>query len=288
MNICYRMMSSLSFQDAHTLFNRGFEGYLVPMNLSFDTFVSRFGDTGLSPELSIVAYDGAEPIGFVIQGIREVGDQKISWNGGTGIIPEYRGRKMGDSLMEKAEELLKKNDVTVATLESLSENKAAISLYERCGYKIEDDLLFLKADEILNKKLPDLKGYEILRIPADQSIGSDLFPTIVPWQIDARSISKIGGEAMVISKNGEIHGACLIRKKCVFDDKTESITLYQVKENGNEEALNKLLAYALEYDKPIHRTTYNFLKGNGRVVSSLLKSGFENTSLSQVFMTKVF
>ncbi|WP_432353720.1 GNAT family N-acetyltransferase [Sporosarcina sp. A2] len=288
MNILYKLMSSVSFEEAHVLFNRGFEGYLVPMNLPFDTFISRFGNDGLSPALSIVAYDGTVPIGFVLQGIREVDGQKISWNGGTGIIPEYRGRKLGYSLIDQAEKLLKELNVSVATLEALSENKVAISLYESCGYKVEDDLLFLRSNEILDSKLPILEGYEIIRIPATQSIGSNLFSTIVPWQTDASNTPKLGGEAVMISKNGEVQAACLIRKKCVFGNKTESITLFQVKENGNEDALNKLLAYALEYDQSINRTTYNFLKGNGCVVSSLLESGFENTSISQVFMTKTF
>lgn len=292
MNISYKLMSSVSFEEAHVLFNRGFEGYLVPMNLPFDTFVNRFGNEGLSPALSIVAFDGTDPVGFVLQGIREVDGQKISWNGGTGIIPEYRGRKLGYTLIEEAEKLIKELNVSVATLEALSENKAAISLYEKCGYKVEDDLLFLRANEILDSKLPDLDGYEIIRIPATQSIGSELFSTIVPWQTDASNAPKIGGEAVMISKNGEVQAACLIRKKCVFGNKTESITLFQVKENGNEDededALNKLLAYALEYDQSINRTTYNLLKGNGRVVSSLLASGFENTPVSQVFMTKIF
>lgn len=288
MSISYKLMSAMTFEEAHALFNRGFEGYVMPMNLPFDTFVGRFGSDGLSPAQSIVAYDGAVPFGFVLQGIREVDGQKISWNGGTGIIPEYRGRKLGIPLMEEAEKLLKENNVSVATLEALSENKPAISLYEKCGYKVEDDLLFLRANGVLNSQLPDLDGYEMVRIPAAQSIGSDLFPTIVPWQTDASNTPKVGGEAVLITKNGEVQAACLIRKKCVFDTEAESITLFQVKENGNKDAFNKLLAHALEYDQPINRTTYNFLTGNGRVVSYLLESGFENTPISQVFMTKTF
>lgn len=288
MNITYKLMSSLSFEEAHVLFNRGFEGYLIPMNLPFDTFIGRFGNDGLSPALSVVAYDCKNPIGFVLQGIREVDGQRISWNGGTGIIPEYRGRKLGIPLMEEAEKLLQERNVSVATLEALSENKAAISLYEKCGYNVKDELLFLRANGILSSEPLDFDGYEMKRIPAFQTIGSDLFPTIVPWQTDASNTPKVGGEAVMIAKNGEMQAACLIREKCVFGNETESITLFQVKENGNEDALSKLLAYALEYDQPIGRTTYNFLKGNGRAVSSLLANGFEHTPLSQVFMTKTF
>lgn len=288
MNITYELMSSVSFEKAHVLFNRGFEGYLMPMNLPFDTFVGRFGNDGLSPALSVVAFDGADPIGFVLQGMREVDGQRISWNGGTGIIPEYRGRKLGVSLMEEAEKLLKERNVSIATLEALSENKAAISLYEKCGYKVEDDLLFLRASGILDSQLPDLASYEIIRIPAAQTIGSNLFPMIVPWQTDASNTPKLGGEAVLITNNEEVQAACLIRKKCVFGNDTENITLFQVQENGNREALNILLAYALEYDQPINRTTYNFLKGSGHIVSSLQACGFENTPVSQVFMTKTF
>ncbi|MBK3497084.1 GNAT family N-acetyltransferase [Viridibacillus sp. YIM B01967] len=288
MDISYKLLSSLSFQEAHELFNRGFEGYLLPMNLPFDTFISRFGNEGLSPSISIVAYDGVEPVGFVLQGIREVDGQKISWNGGTGIVPEYRGKKLGLSLMKEAEKVLLDSNVSIATLEALSENRPAISLYEKCGYKVVDDLLFLSADGILDGQLPNLDDYEILRIPATQSIGSDLFPAIVPWQTDASNTPKIGGEAVVITKNGDVQAACLIRKKYVFGNKTEGITLFQVTETGNDNALNTLLAYALEYDQPINRTTYNFLKGDGRSVSLLMKSGFEETPVSQVFMTKTF
>lgn len=286
MNISYKLMSSLSFEDAHILFNRGFEGYLLPMNLSFDTFVNRFSNEGLSPELSIVACDGKEPVGFVLQGIREAGGQKIAWNGGTGIIPEYRGRKLGYSLIGEAEKLLIDQNVSIATLESLSENEVAISLYKKCGYRVEDKLLFLRADGTLQRKLPNLQEYRIIRMPATHAIGTDLFPTIVPWQTDASNSPKIGGEVVMISKNEEVQAACLIRKKYTYGKISENITLFQVRENGNDEALNKLLAHALEYDQSIERTTYNFLKGNGRAVSSLHESGFEYTSVSQVFMTK--
>ena len=126
MNISYRLLSSLSFQEAHELFNRGFEGYLIPMNLPFESFVGRFGNEGLSPALSIAMYDGVQPIGFVLQGIKEVKGQKISWNGGTGIVPAYRGRKLGMSLLAQAEKLLRENDVSVATLEAIAENKAQL------------------------------------------------------------------------------------------------------------------------------------------------------------------
>ena len=286
MKLSYQSLSTMSFQNAHNLFNRGFEGYLVPMNLSFDAYIARLGNEGLSPELSVVAFDDEQPVGFVLQSIREVDGQMISWNGGTGIVPEYRGKKLGLELMKEAERYLIKRGVSIVTLETLSENKPAIKLYEKCGYEVVDNLYFLSSTGIVESQMPSLKDYEIVRVPASQVIGSDLFPKLVPWQTDANSVSKLGGEAVIISKNGMIKGSCLIRKKQIYGKKIEGITLFQFQHTGDETAVHLLLAHALEFDQPINRNTYNLPVGDGVVVTAMQANGFEKTTVSQVFMTK--
>ncbi|MFX3673900.1 MAG: GNAT family N-acetyltransferase [Paenisporosarcina sp.] len=286
MKLSYQSFSSLSFQDGHVLFNRGFENYLIPMNLTFDAFVGRFGNEGLSAKLSVVAFDENEPIGFVLQGMKEIDGQRISWNGGTGVVPEYRGKKIGVELMKEAERYLVEEGVSIATLEALSDNKPAIKLYEKCGYEVVDDLYFLSSKGKIQSTLPDLGRYEIARVPAFQLIGSNLFPTIVPWQIDASVVPRVGGEAIIISENGVFKGSCLIRKRKVYDKDTEGITLFQLKHTGDDEALNLLLAHSLEFDQSIDRSTYNFAFGDGVAVSALRAKGFEQTPISQVFMTK--
>lgn len=286
MKLSFQSFASLSFHDAHLLFNQGFKDYLVPMNLTFDAFVGRFGNEGLSANLSIVAFDENEPIGFVLQGMREVDGHLISWNGGTGIVPEYRGKKIGAELMREAEKILIENGVTLATLEALTENKPAIKLYEKCGYEIIDHLHFLSSKGVIESALPSLGEYEINRIPAFQLIGSNLFPTIVPWQTDASITPRVGGEAIIISKNDIFKGACLIRKRKVYNKETEGITLFQLKHTGDNEALSLLIEHALEFDQPINRSTYNFAFSDSVVISLLESKGFEQTPVSQVFMTK--
>lgn len=286
MELTYRKLSTMSFEDAHALFNRGFEGYSIPMNLKFDQFVDRFGAEGLSTELSVVAFDGDTPIGFVLQGIRKDRGLTISWNGGTGIIPEYRGKRVGFHLMEEAEQVLLEKEVTTATLEALSENAPAIRLYEKLGYQVVDKLVFLSGKGSLVERLPDLGDYEIERFPAFQAIGSEIFPVIVPWQTVESNVPKVGGEMVVLKKEGTLRTACLIRKRAVYGQKEEGITLFQLVAEGDQDEIDLLLAHALEYDKDLVRSTYNFATGDGSVVVSLHASGFEETPISQVFMTK--
>lgn len=52
--ITFKTMEYLTYKESHELFLHGFEGYFIPMQMSMDAFVSRIGNEGLSPELSII------------------------------------------------------------------------------------------------------------------------------------------------------------------------------------------------------------------------------------------
>ncbi|MEI4770547.1 GNAT family N-acetyltransferase [Psychrobacillus sp. FJAT-51614] len=289
--ITFKTMESLSFKVAHELFINGFEGYFIPMKMSLDAFVARMGNEGLSPELSIVMYDEDYPIGFVLQGVREVEGQKIAWNGGTGIIPAYRGKKHGTVLMEKAVDLLKQQNVSIASLEALSVNKPAIKLYENVGYEVIDTLHFLEAEGVLPYKEDLENEFTIIRIPAFQTVNSGVFPTQVPWQVDPSIMPKVGGEAVIATKNNEVFAACLIRKRHQYGSELEGVTLFQTvlkKENvEGERALQLVLQEGLDFKQPIKRTTYNLLDLNQRTLSFLQNNGFKSTEISQVFMVKI-
>ena len=288
--ITFKTMDQITFQDAYELFTKGFEGYYIPMKMPLDAFVARFGNENLSPALSIIMLDEGNPIGFVLQGIREVDGQKVAWNGGTGIIPAYRGKKLGVSLIEKALNLLKREDVDIATLEALSVNQPAINLYEKVGYKVIDTLHFLEAEGelIFDEKVAN--EFSIQRIPALQAVATNIFPSVVPWQVDPSIIPKVGGEAVIARKGNEILAACLVRTKQQFGLRAEAVTLFQAtikKENEEgERALQAVLQEGLLFQSSLKRTTYNLMDHSKKVIPLLQDKGFQNTEISQVFMVK--
>ncbi|SES17118.1 N-acetyltransferase [Psychrobacillus sp. OK032] len=288
--ITFKTMDHITFKEAHELFTNGFEGYYIPMKMSLDAFVARFGNDNLSPTLSIIMFDEGIPVGFVLQGIREVNGQKIAWNGGTGIIPEYRGKKLGAVLVEKALNILKEQNIDIATLEALSINKPAIRLYEKVGYKVIDTLHLLEADGELTFDEKVANEFLLRRIPALQAVNAGIFPAIVPWQVDPTIIPKVGGEAVIARRGNELLAACLVRTKQQFGLEAEGVTLFQAIVNkDNEEgerALQAVLQEGLLFQHSLKRTTYNFMNHNKKAIPFLESKGFRSTDISQVFMVK--
>ncbi|TGV13074.1 GNAT family N-acetyltransferase, partial [Mesorhizobium sp. M00.F.Ca.ET.186.01.1.1] len=140
--ITIKRMSDCTFAEVTKAWNRGFEGYFVSIVMTEEMLVQRLGNEGYVMGLSVVAFDGEEPIGLVASGLRTIGGKKVAWNGGTGVATEYRRQGVGRQLIDATLELYKEAGVQVATLEAMSQNSKAIALYEQKGYEVVDRLLF--------------------------------------------------------------------------------------------------------------------------------------------------
>ena len=128
--ITIKRLSQCTLEDAVVAWNKGFEGYYFDMTTTVDFFTRRLILEGLSPSLSVIAYDDERPVGIILNGIRLINGKKVSWNGGTGVDPEYRGKGVGKKLIEAVLAIYEVEGVEVATLEAVKENVKAISLYE--------------------------------------------------------------------------------------------------------------------------------------------------------------
>jgi hypothetical protein len=84
MNI--RTLDEVPLKTALQVWNEGFEGYYVNLQMNYSAFLGRLHQEDLSAEESIVLYDGERPIGLTLNGIRMVAGQKVAWNGGTAIV----------------------------------------------------------------------------------------------------------------------------------------------------------------------------------------------------------
>nr|WP_309100115.1 hypothetical protein [Fredinandcohnia onubensis] len=65
--ITIKRLSQCTLEDAVVAWNKGFEGYYFDMTTTVDFFTRRLILEGLSPTLSVIAYDEERPVGNYIK-----------------------------------------------------------------------------------------------------------------------------------------------------------------------------------------------------------------------------
>jgi ribosomal protein S18 acetylase RimI-like enzyme len=127
-----RPASTLSLADQAKLFNRAYEGYLIPFTLDEATLRFMVETYDLDRDASRLAYDGDEGIGFGNLGLRG----EDAWIGGVGVIPSARRRGIGETLMHALHDEAAARGVRNVWLEVIDRNEGAFLLYEKLGYRV--------------------------------------------------------------------------------------------------------------------------------------------------------
>lgn len=157
-------------------FIASFSSHQVSFKPSFQAFRIRvLHKLSIDPKLSVLAMDGDKCAGFVLQTINKYEGKVTAYNGGTGVVPEYRSNHLALKMLDFViPELAKKNTERVL-LEVVSSNVPAIKTYEKIGfnyrktykcYKLVDSLAELrqldKGTQIRKIKSPDFSLYKTL------------------------------------------------------------------------------------------------------------------------------
>lgn len=255
--------------------NGGFNGYAVNLEMDEMMFLNRLVTEELSPEHSIVAFIKDEPVGIIMNGFRVREGQSIAWNGGTAVAPEYRGSGIIHQLMERTMAIYEQEKVEIATLEAIKSNETAIKLYEKYGYTVVENLVFLLGKQKDAKPLE----YEVCR--PEELIFLSGYQERVVWQCQPASIKH--GEAYVFKIDEKVVGYSLFRRVWDETKKLNRVNIYQLKLLAdNVEYIPRMLAAIGEKDTPV--MLVNFIK-NDAVTRYLLEQDFKVTA-EQVWMEK--
>lgn len=290
--ITIKRMSDCTFSEVTQAWNRGFEGYPINFTMTEELLVQRLGGEGYVLSLSVVAFDGSEPIGVVASGMRTIAGRKVAWNGGTGVATEYRRQGVGRQLIEASLELYREAGVEVATLEALSQNTKAISLYEQTGYQLIDRLLFLQQsgplaeDAFITKSQAD---YRVRRILPQEAAMLPFYVTDVPWQnywMNLRDAQTL----LVEDSEGQAVGYAMYRCTVNEEGKVSGIVLRQCVARPAHPDAQAILKTALThvYGPPGHecrRSTFNLRASDTMLVELLEAVGFTSET-EQVYMVK--
>ena len=81
-------------------------------------------------------FDGEKMVGFIIHAIDQRSGKLMAFNTGTGVIPEYRGKRIVKSIYAYALNDLAAKGIEKSVLEVITRNDIAVNLYKGIGFEI--------------------------------------------------------------------------------------------------------------------------------------------------------
>jgi ribosomal protein S18 acetylase RimI-like enzyme len=161
----FKTLADITIDELLSVFNHSFSDYVVPFHLTKEVLVSKVAAEKLDLSLSAGAFEEGKLVGFILQSEKIENGEKIIYNGGTGIIPESRGRGLVRKMYDSIIPVLKERNANTLLLEVIEGNQPAIRAYENLGFSIVRRLLCFNGSIKQGKEnaevaIKDLKDFQ--------------------------------------------------------------------------------------------------------------------------------
>lgn len=131
-----RSLTGGDVPDILVAFRQAFSDYVISVNLTHDLFKKRFIDKlQINFELSAGVFSRGELVGFIFTSVHLFQGKLTAYNGGTGVIPKFRGHRLTQRMYDFLRPKFQKANVEQCLLEVITVNKPAYHVYQKMGFK---------------------------------------------------------------------------------------------------------------------------------------------------------
>ncbi|MEQ9300414.1 MAG: GNAT family N-acetyltransferase [Cyclobacteriaceae bacterium] len=267
-----RLMTSADLAQLHYTFLEAFSDYNIEMHLDRKAFERRMLDKlSIDWSLSVGAFSGDKMVGFIAHTANDYQSERYAYNGGTGVIPEYRGLNLTEHMYGLAIKYMRESLINKCVLEVLDSNSNAINTYEKVGFK---KARFLKCYKLSNTfVLADRSECKVKFLNTDAL--KELPDSIVPSFMDSwdQLIRNSTNEKMILLRedNKSVNGYC------VFQPENGRIARIWVREEHRRRGLGKsLLSMVANHCAKKSLTVINVDENDQAAHQFLIACGFEN------------
>ena len=152
----FRKFTPDDIPEMRTVFNRSFADYIVPLKLNAHNFQKKIIEkTNISFSNSIGCHANNEWVGFIFNSVNLYEKKKTAYNGGTGVLPDFRGNHLTQRMYEHIIPDLTDAGIDQCILEVIADNSPALKSYLKVGFRRTTFLHCLKMDnqsDYLHKK----------------------------------------------------------------------------------------------------------------------------------------
>lgn len=159
-----KTLEGIDIKEILKTFNDSFSDYFVPFKLTEAQLISKIKIDKTDFSLSVGVFENGKLIAFILHGFDTINNQKVIYNGGTGVIPEKRGLGLTKEMYLFILPLLAKKGINKLFLEVITENIQAIKSYDKSGFKAKRELVCYKGEVGIsiadsNIKIKELQKY---------------------------------------------------------------------------------------------------------------------------------
>ena len=182
-----RNLENISLEEILDAFLLAFENYFVPMPVEKEYYENRWKVAGVDYSLSYGMFDGGKLVGFIIHAVDKRQGQLTAFNTGTGVIPEYRGKRIVHSIYDQALKDLRHHGIEKSTLEVITKNEIAIRTYQKVGFNVYKYFKCFNGTLKLDPtELPEIREVDLKDVDWDSLPDQELYS----WDNQKESVSR--------------------------------------------------------------------------------------------------
>ncbi len=236
-----KKLENIEFDALTDCFIKSFENYYVEVPKDKNYYKKRWEMSKVDYALSYGMFDGEKLVGFIINAIDNRNGKKIAFNTGTGVLPEYRGKRIVKSIYDFAIPDLKNNGITKCSLEVIVENSKAIKSYQSIGFTICKEFNCFSGEIKLNSN----ETIELTRVDYDtfdwkEMPNQDLYS----WDFNSEVLKNGDYEYYHIMHNN------FVESYFIVNPKTEYLAQFEILKNSDG-CWNRLFGGIKEVSKTI-------------------------------------
>jgi len=194
--------SALSLAALSELFNAGYAGYVVPVNITEGYIAGYVRQHDIALDRSVVAWAGDRPVGFALLGIR----RGRGWVAALAVVTDHRKQGVGRLLMQGILESAREAHLSSVQLEVIAGNDDAHKLYLHAGLRDVRRLLILERPPAPVEPQPWSGSLESGTVQDALAAFEALHTSENPWQRQPASLRNTTPplEARLARRNGVI------------------------------------------------------------------------------------
>lgn len=132
----YKILDGVPLEDIHPVFVQAFSDYQIQISLPLWKFEGMLRRRGYTAKASMGAFAEGRLAGFILNGVRDYQGARTVYDLGTGVIPEWRKQGLTSEMFQRVLEAVKAEGIEQYLLEVLTQNQAALTLYQKQGFEI--------------------------------------------------------------------------------------------------------------------------------------------------------